>query len=96
REMTRLMQAAGITPHTAQVRSGDAELTRITGARTPSGVPVTIVAPVVERPKRGESSSRGRRGRPARTAHRSVGPVGAPQSRTGATPQRQAPLSRAA
>ncbi|WP_093802800.1 DEAD/DEAH box helicase [Streptomyces sp. Wb2n-11] len=93
REMTRLMQAAGITPHTAQVRSGDAELTRITGAQAPSGIPVTIVAPVVERPKRGESSSRGRRGRPAR---RPAGSAGAPQGRTGGTPQRQAPLSRAA
>ncbi|MGW0549483.1 DEAD/DEAH box helicase, partial [Streptomyces altiplanensis] len=82
-----------ITPHTAQVRSGDAELTRITGAQAPSGIPVTIVAPVVERPKRGESSSRGRRGRPAR---RPVGPAGAPQGRTGGMPQRQAPLSRAA
>ncbi|HET6859399.1 MAG TPA: DEAD/DEAH box helicase [Streptomyces sp.] len=66
REMTRLMQAAGISPQTAQVRSGEAELSRITGARVPSGVPVTIVAPVVERGRRGESSNRGR-GRPAQS-----------------------------
>ncbi|MET9518007.1 DEAD/DEAH box helicase [Streptomyces sp. NPDC002994] len=67
REMSRLMQTAGITPQTAQVRSGEAELSRITGAQAPSGVPVTITAPVVERPKRGDSSNRGRRSRPAQT-----------------------------
>ncbi|MFF7414110.1 ATP-dependent helicase, partial [Streptomyces lydicus] len=48
-----------------QVRSGEAELTRITGARTPSGIPVTIAAPVAERAKRSGSSTRGRRSRPA-------------------------------
>src|SRR3954451_3986989 len=65
REMTRLMAAAGITPQTSQVRSGEAELSRITGAQAPSGVPVTITAPVVERPRGASSasSSRGRRGR---------------------------------
>ncbi|MFI0976984.1 DEAD/DEAH box helicase [Streptomyces sp. NPDC021093] len=62
RDMTRLMRAAGITPQTTQVRAGEAELTRITGAKAPSGVPVVITAP--ERPKRGGSPSRGRRGRP--------------------------------
>ncbi|MFF9690793.1 ATP-dependent helicase, partial [Streptomyces sp. NPDC014623] len=60
REMTRLMADAGITPQVAQVRSGEAELNRITGARIPSGIPVVITAPVVERPRRGVSS-RGRR-----------------------------------
>jgi len=64
REMTRLMAAAGITPQTSQVRSGEAELSRITGAQAPSGVPVVIRAPVTERPRRAASaSSRGRRGR---------------------------------
>jgi len=70
REMTRLMAAAGITPQNTQVRSGEAELSRITGAQAPSGIPVVIKAPVVERPRRGtssssssSSSSRGRRGR---------------------------------
>ncbi|WP_310714504.1 DEAD/DEAH box helicase, partial [Streptomyces lydicus] len=46
REMNRLMADAGITPQSTQVRSGEAELSRITGARTPSGIPVTIAAPV--------------------------------------------------
>jgi superfamily II DNA/RNA helicase len=64
REMSRLMAAAGITPQTSQVRSGEAELNRITGAQAPSGVPVVIRAPVTERPRRSASaSSRGRRGR---------------------------------
>ena len=52
RDMTRLMADAGITPQTTQVRSGEAELSRITGAQAPSGIPVTITAPVAERPKR--------------------------------------------
>ncbi|MFE6847385.1 DEAD/DEAH box helicase [Streptomyces sp. NPDC057686] len=67
REMTRLMAAAGITPQTTQVRSGEAELQRITGARTPSGIPVVITAPVSERPKR-SAASRGRRGRPSQSS----------------------------
>ncbi|MER5259799.1 DEAD/DEAH box helicase [Streptomyces sp. NPDC002855] len=66
RDMSRLMAAAGITPQTAQVRSGDEELTRITGAQAPSGVPVTITMPAAERPRRGSAaSSRGRRSRSA-------------------------------
>ncbi|MEV6755303.1 DEAD/DEAH box helicase [Streptomyces sp. NPDC051214] len=66
RDMSRLMAAAGITPQTTQVRSGEEELSRITGAQAPSGVPVTIARPVTERPRRGSSaSSRGRRSRSA-------------------------------
>ncbi|MFD4476646.1 DEAD/DEAH box helicase [Streptomyces sp. NPDC058471] len=68
RDMSRLMAAAGITPQTAQVRSGEETLSRITGAQTPSGIPVTITAPVVERRQRG-TSSRGRRS-PASAARR--------------------------
>jgi superfamily II DNA/RNA helicase len=65
RDMSRLMISAGVTAQTTQVRSGEEELSRITGARTPSGVPVVITAPVVERPRSGKpsSSSRGRRRR---------------------------------
>ncbi|MFF5701828.1 DEAD/DEAH box helicase [Streptomyces sp. NPDC012794] len=69
RDMTRLMAAAGITPLTTQVRSGEEALSRITGARTPSGIPVTITAPAPARPKRGTSSARGRRG-PGSTSRR--------------------------
>ncbi|MDX3802962.1 DEAD/DEAH box helicase [Streptomyces sp. AK04-3B] len=63
RGMTRLMADAGIRARVTQVRSGEAELSRITGAQTPSGVPVVITAPAVERPRRASSPSRGRRGR---------------------------------
>ncbi|MEU7104903.1 DEAD/DEAH box helicase [Streptomyces sp. NPDC046215] len=65
REMTRLMSDAGITPQITQVRSGEAELSRITGAQAPSGVPVIVTAPVAERPQRRPSSARGQRSRPA-------------------------------
>ncbi|WP_231156337.1 DEAD/DEAH box helicase [Streptomyces sp. CNZ748] len=64
RDISRLMAQAGITPRITEVRPGDEELNRITGARTPSGVPVVITVPVVERPRAASSSSR-RRGRGA-------------------------------
>ncbi|TDT97922.1 superfamily II DNA/RNA helicase [Streptomyces sp. 846.5] len=57
REMARLMANAGITPHTAQVHSADSELARITGARVPTGVPVVVSNPVVERPRRNASAA---------------------------------------
>ncbi|MEU9013914.1 DEAD/DEAH box helicase [Streptomyces sp. NPDC048479] len=68
RDMTRLMTAAGIVPQTTQVRSGEEALSRITGAQAPSGIPVTITAPVAERRKR-SAASRGRRS-PASAARR--------------------------
>ncbi|MEU8325545.1 DEAD/DEAH box helicase [Nonomuraea sp. NPDC048881] len=58
RDMNRLMADAGIVPQTSQVHSGEPELRRITGAQTPSGVPVTISAPAASR-------------RPARNSRRS-------------------------
>ncbi|MGG2459325.1 DEAD/DEAH box helicase [Streptomyces sp. RGM 3693] len=70
RDMTRLMTAAGIVPQTTQVRSGEEALSRITGAQAPSGIPVTITAPVTERRKR-STSSRGRRS-PASAARRAT------------------------
>ncbi|MCE7080047.1 DEAD/DEAH box helicase [Streptomyces sp. ST2-7A] len=75
REMTRLMTAAGITPQVTRVRSGEAELTRITGAQTPSGVPIVIPTPAAQRPGgAGAPGSRGGRGRPAgRGARRGSG-----------------------
>ncbi len=63
RAMDRLMADAGITPRSAQVRPGEAELHRITGARTPSGVPVTLTPPPAEQGERTASPGRGRRGR---------------------------------
>jgi superfamily II DNA/RNA helicase len=83
RDMSRLMRDAGITPQIAQVRSGEAELSRITGARAPSGVPVVITAPVAERPRRSGASTRGRRSRSAE-ARRAADPRrAADQPRTG-------------
>ncbi|MEU0054231.1 ATP-dependent helicase, partial [Streptomyces sp. NPDC006309] len=58
-----------ILPQITQVRPGEAELNRITGAQTPSGIPVVITAPVTERPARG-TGSRSRRGRPSQSARR--------------------------
>ncbi|WP_082014769.1 DEAD/DEAH box helicase, partial [Streptacidiphilus jiangxiensis] len=46
REMTQLLRDAGVRPNDDRVRPGDPELVRITGARRPSGVPVTIPVPV--------------------------------------------------
>ncbi|KUN99357.1 DEAD/DEAH box helicase [Streptomyces caeruleatus] len=63
RAMDRLMADAGITPRSARVRPGEAELHRITGARTPSGVPVTLTPPPAEQSERTGAPGRGRRGR---------------------------------
>ncbi|POX36301.1 DEAD/DEAH box helicase [Streptomyces sp. Ru73] len=73
RSTTRLMAAAGVTPQTTRVRSGEEALSRITGARTPSGIPVVIAAPAAARPERAAGArSRGRR-RPASAARRGRG-----------------------
>ncbi|MEV7786596.1 DEAD/DEAH box helicase [Streptomyces sp. NPDC088106] len=50
RETSRMMAEAGIEPTVTKVRSGEAELSRITGARAPSGVPLDG-GPAVPRPK---------------------------------------------
>jgi superfamily II DNA/RNA helicase len=65
RAVDRLMADAGITARTARIRPGAAELHRVTGARTPSGVPVTIPAPVTEQREGRGSEGRDRRGRAA-------------------------------
>ncbi|SEP10070.1 DEAD/DEAH box helicase [Actinacidiphila rubida] len=80
RDMTRLMAHAGITPLTTQVRSGEAELSRITGAQAPTGIPVTITAPVTERPKRRPSVSRGRRSGTAQSRRATATPRTAPRA----------------
>ncbi|MFD0417781.1 DEAD/DEAH box helicase [Streptomyces sp. NPDC127108] len=50
REMSKLMAEAGIEAKTTKVRSGEAELSRITGAKAPSGTPLDG-APAASRPK---------------------------------------------
>ncbi|WP_405809773.1 DEAD/DEAH box helicase [Streptomyces sp. NBC_01520] len=51
RDMTRLMSDAGIAPHTTRIKSSDEELSRITGAREPSGVAIVIEVPQPTQPK---------------------------------------------
>ncbi|MFE0688985.1 DEAD/DEAH box helicase [Streptomyces xiamenensis] len=81
RDMSRLMTAAGIVPRTTQIRSGEEALSQITGAQAPSGIPVTITAPVAERRKRSAASPRRRlpaSAAPRRTARQtSFGAAGA-------------------
>jgi superfamily II DNA/RNA helicase len=66
RAMSRLLADAGVTARTVRTRSGDAELSRITGARAPSGTPVTLPAQVTAAPGRPRPSGRRRGGQPAR------------------------------
>ncbi|MFD9649447.1 DEAD/DEAH box helicase [Streptomyces mirabilis] len=66
RDIIRLMSDAGIRPHVTQVRSGEAELSRITGAQAPSGVPIGGSRPVAERSERGGAPFRGLGTRPGR------------------------------
>ncbi|NDZ91103.1 RNA helicase, partial [Streptomyces sp. SID10115] len=40
RETVQVLAEAGIEPRTTKVRSGEAELSRITGAKAPSGTPL--------------------------------------------------------
>jgi superfamily II DNA/RNA helicase len=77
RDMDRMMVTAAITASTTRIRPGDADLARITGARTPSGVAVTVTAPETERPRTRNAAPGGRqrRDRPAssgRTGGRST------------------------
>jgi superfamily II DNA/RNA helicase len=82
RDMTRLMDTAGITPTVTPVRSGEAALSRITGAQAPSGIPVVIAAPAVEPPSR-TPSSRSRRGRPGQARSTGTGARRRAQRRPG-------------
>ncbi|MFC7840474.1 DEAD/DEAH box helicase [Streptomyces sp. NPDC001046] len=71
REMNRLMADAGITPQVTRVRPDEAELSRITGAREPSGVPVVLTPPpAANRPARTGSAQGARRGGPSRRRRR--------------------------
>ncbi|MET8629308.1 DEAD/DEAH box helicase [Kitasatospora sp. NPDC004669] len=76
RAMARMMTTAAITPVTTRVSAGDEDLARITGARVPTGIPTVIADPVVERPRRNASTSRGRRNRPAYTGADNQGSSG--------------------
>ncbi|MGW7436877.1 DEAD/DEAH box helicase [Streptomyces sp. NPDC054849] len=61
RDMTRLMSDAGINPRTAQIKSSDEELSRLTGAKEPSGIPVVldVPQPTAPKPRNGAGSGSG-------------------------------------
>ncbi|GAA1459807.1 DEAD/DEAH box helicase [Nocardiopsis exhalans] len=82
REMTRLMYRARIEPQIAQVHPEDPELARVTGARTPSGEPVTLPA----EPRR-ENRQRGPRGG-GYGGSRSGGGYGGPRGGSSSRPRR--------
>ncbi|MEV7524500.1 DEAD/DEAH box helicase [Streptomyces sp. NPDC091371] len=65
RDMTRLMSDAGISPRTAQIKSSDEELARLTGAKEPSGIPVVLEVPqqTPPKPRSGSGSGSGSRRR---------------------------------
>jgi superfamily II DNA/RNA helicase len=68
RAVLGLTARAGVRPFSTQVRPGDAELNRITGARTPSGEPVPEIAEPRRRPARPRAAGApgyARRGRPS-------------------------------
>ncbi|MFD7416062.1 DEAD/DEAH box helicase [Kitasatospora purpeofusca] len=75
REVSRLLTVAGIRPTTTKIRPGDVELTRITGARTPSGVPVTVAVPAPAAPVQaaGEGGGAGKSASPRRRSGKRSG-----------------------
>ncbi|MFI1220667.1 MULTISPECIES: DEAD/DEAH box helicase [unclassified Streptomyces] len=103
REMTRLMQDAGIAPRTTRVTSSDAELGRITGAREPSGIAIVIEVPQPTPPKQrarsggaaggsgGGAVRSGSRGRGRRGTGAGGGAQGAGAGRSGGTGRSGAP-----
>lgn len=58
RETSQVMTDAGVAPKVTKVRSGEAELSRITGAKAPSGMPLDG-GPTASRPKNHNTPFRG-------------------------------------
>ncbi|MEU2714219.1 DEAD/DEAH box helicase [Streptomyces sp. NPDC007205] len=83
RDVTRLMSDAGIRPRTARIKSSDAELATITGAREPSGVPVIIEVPQPATPS-GSRSDRKTGTKPGRRSGRRRGNGGGAEAATDA------------
>ncbi len=101
REMTRLMQDAGIAPRTTRITSSDAELSRITGAREPSGVAVVIEVPQPTPPKppkqrtrSGGSAGSGAAPRSGSRGRGRRGPGLVPPGAAPVVPVRRAPVLR--
>ncbi|GAB3157368.1 DEAD/DEAH box helicase [Micromonospora sonneratiae] len=70
RDVDRLLATAGIKPESTRVRPGDEELVRVTGARVPSGVPVTITPPAQPAPAAAPRAAHRGSGRPRRPRRR--------------------------
>jgi superfamily II DNA/RNA helicase len=80
-----LLERAGVTPERTEVRLGSAELAGITGARTPSGVPVRLDEPAPRAtPERAGRPFRGGRGAGDDGGHRDR------ETGRGARPSREA------
>ncbi len=58
RDVTRLVNAAGVAPESLHVAPGHAELVRVTGARQPSGIPIA------DAPERFQAPGANNKGRP--------------------------------
>ncbi|MFG2620149.1 DEAD/DEAH box helicase [Streptomyces sp. NPDC048507] len=99
RDMTRLMSDAGITPRTAQIKSSDEELARLTGAKEPSGIPVVLEVPQATPPKQrsgsgsGSGSARRRSGAPRTGSATGGAPAGGGRGRRTGGASGQAPAS---
>jgi superfamily II DNA/RNA helicase len=65
RDTARLLAAAGVSARSSRIRPGDAELSRITGARTPSGVPIAGPSTAPAPASAGRRASAGQRHRKA-------------------------------
>ncbi|MCF1510865.1 DEAD/DEAH box helicase [Streptomyces glomeratus] len=101
RDVTRLMSDAGIRPRTAHIKSSDAHLATITGAREPSGVPVTIevpqpATPTASRPARDSGTEPGRRSGRRRSGRGAGAAAGAATRTRGRRSDRQATAGAAA
>ncbi|MEU7727958.1 DEAD/DEAH box helicase [Streptomyces sp. NPDC040724] len=104
RDMTRLMSDAGISPRTAQIKSSDEELSRLTGAKEPSGIPVVldVPQPTAPKPRNGSGSgsgsgSRRRSGGPRTGSATSGAPAaGGRGRRSGGSASGQAPAASGA
>ncbi|MER7462559.1 DEAD/DEAH box helicase [Streptomyces sp. NPDC097981] len=99
RDMTRLMSDAGISPRTMQIKSSDEELSRLTGAKEPSGIPVVLEVPqqAPAKPRSGSgggSGSRRRSGGPRTGSATGGAPAGGGRGRrTGTGASGQAPAA---
>ncbi|GHI80708.1 DEAD/DEAH box helicase [Streptomyces spororaveus] len=103
RDMTRLMSDAGISPRTAQIKSSDEELARLTGAKEPSGIPVVLEVPqpTAPKPRSGSGSGSGSRRRSGGGPRTGAATAGAPAAggrgrRSGGGASGQAPAASGA